>query len=162
MSLQNLSAISEIIAALAVVISLIYVAKQIRQNNRQLEENTHAARASSIFSGLQLISDSRMAIFNNSEMADICYRGFENPEDLSDVETLRFRLLFSNVADALFNTFSQTKASGFSPETWAAQEIMAARIIGTAGGRWFWSNYGHEYREDFQIEIDRITQNKSS
>ena len=122
MNLQDLAAISEIVAALAVVISLVYVAIQIRQNNRQLDENTNAVRASAVYSGLHLIFDNRIAIFNDGETADIFYRGLEDPEELSDVEKTRFRLIFANAVDALFNTFSQTKASGFSPETWVAQE----------------------------------------
>ena len=40
MSLQDLGTISEIITALAVVISLGYIPIQIRQNSRQLNENT--------------------------------------------------------------------------------------------------------------------------
>jgi len=156
MNLQDLAAISEIIAALAVVISLIYVAIQIRQNNRQLDENTNAVRASAVYSGLHLIFDNRIAIFNDGETADIFYRGLEDPEELSAVEKTRFRLIFANAVDALFNTFSQTKASGFSPETWEAQEATARRLMGTAGGRWFWSNYRHEYREDFRVEFDGI------
>ena len=156
MSLQDLSAISEIIASLALVISLVYVAIQIRQNNRQLDENTNAVRASAVYSGLHLIFDNRIAIFNDGETADIFYRGLESPEQLSDIEKTRFRLIFANAVDALFNTFSQTKASGFSPETWVAQEATAGRLMGTAGGKWFWSNYRHEYRKDFQIEFDGI------
>lgn len=44
MNWDALGAIGEIIGAFAVVITLIYVAAQMRQNNRQIEENTKVIR----------------------------------------------------------------------------------------------------------------------
>ncbi len=156
MSIQDLGAIGEFIAAIAVVISLVYLAVQIRQNTNQIDENTSAVRASAVHSGVQLIFDNRVAIFEGRETAEIFYRGLESPDGLDDVEKLRFRMMFANALDAVFNTFSQTKASGFSPETWEAQLETARRLICTAGGRWFWELYKVEYRTDFHIEIERI------
>jgi hypothetical protein len=46
MSWQDLGSIGEMISAIAVVVSLIYLAFQIRQNTSQIDQNTEAARAS--------------------------------------------------------------------------------------------------------------------
>jgi hypothetical protein len=46
LSWQDLGSIGELVGAVAVVISLVYLAFQIRQNTRQIDENTKAAQAS--------------------------------------------------------------------------------------------------------------------
>jgi hypothetical protein len=45
---QLVSAISDLIAAMAVVDSLVYLAFQVRQNSKQLEQNKRTAIASSL------------------------------------------------------------------------------------------------------------------
>ena len=60
MNWEAISTIAEIVGATAVVISLIYLATQIRQNNRQVEEQIRALRlqaydtAGADFSSLRL------------------------------------------------------------------------------------------------------------
>jgi hypothetical protein len=156
MTIQDWGAIGELVAAVAVVISLAYLAVQIRQNTRQVEDNTRAVRAAAVHSGIQLIFENRVAIFSDAETAAIFQKGLDGPGELSPVDQLRFRLICSNAVDALFNTYSQTEASGFSRDTWRAQVATAKRIITTPGGRWFWESYRNEYRSDFQAEVDAM------
>jgi hypothetical protein len=156
MSIQDFGAIGDLIAAIGVVVSLFYLARQIRQSTKQIDENTKASRAAAVNTSLQLISDNRIAIYSDEGTASIWHRGLDDPYSLDAVEKLRFRVIFSNVMDALFNTYSLTKATNFSPETWAAQVATVRRILKTKGGEWFWSKYQHEYRQDFRGEISSI------
>ncbi|MFT4562959.1 MAG: hypothetical protein ACI9BW_002710 [Gammaproteobacteria bacterium] len=48
MNWDALGAISELVGALAVVATLVYLAIQIRQNTKQIEENTSTVRASAV------------------------------------------------------------------------------------------------------------------
>ena len=52
MSLEDLGNIGELISAVAVVVSLVYLASQIRQNTRQIDENTRAAQAAAFDSSI--------------------------------------------------------------------------------------------------------------
>jgi hypothetical protein len=156
MSIQDLGALANLIAAIGVVASLFYLAVQIRQNTKQINENTKAIRAAAVNTGLQLIASNRIAISKDRGTADVWRRGLEDPGGLDATDKLRFRLIFSNVMDALFNTYSLTEATSFSPETWHAQVASARRILNTKGGEWFWYAYKQEYRNDFCAEIARI------
>jgi hypothetical protein len=49
MTLQDLGNIGEFVAAIGVVVSLIYLAIQVRAGSRQTEENTRALNLSSDF-----------------------------------------------------------------------------------------------------------------
>ena len=156
MSIHDLGDLANLIAAIGVVVSLFYLAVQIRQNSRQIKENTKAIRAAAVNNGLQLIASNRIAVSTDEGTADVWRRGLEDPESLNATERLRFRMIFSNVMDALFNTYSQTLATSFSPETWQAHVGSVRRILNTKGGEWFWHGYEQEYRNDFRAEIARI------
>ena len=154
MTIQDWGAIGEVIGAVAVVISLIYLAAQIRQNTKQIEENTSAVRASALHAGLTYAFNNRTATYSDGETAEIYLRGLSAPENLSEVELLRFRLILANTVDAMWNMYSQTKMSGFSPETWEAQAETVKRVLNTEGGKWYWCNYRQEYNLEFANEID--------
>lgn len=156
MSIQDFAAVGEIIGAVAVVISLVYLAIQIRQNTTQIGENTNAVRAAAIHASLNFALQNRAATFSDEGTATIYHKGLNDPESLNEIEAIRFRLMVANVFDAIFNMYSQTKVTEFSLETWQAQSNLVKRILSTDGGAWFWKSYRQEYTEAFQDEIDNI------
>ena len=156
MNIQDLGAIGEMVSALAVVVSLVYLATQIRQGTRQIEENTNAVRASAVHSSLSFTFNNRAATFSDAGTAEIYFRGLNDFASLNELERDRFRLIITNVFDSFFNMHSQTKLTGFSIETWESQEVLIRRIIGTQGGLWYWETYKESYPPVFQAELDRI------
>ena len=156
MSIQDLGSIGEFVAALATLATLVYLAIQIRQNTRKVEEGTRAAKASAVSTGLQLVNANRLAIFSDENVASIWSRGLGDPHALDPLEQQRFRLMFSNALDGQFNNYSQTKEAGFSPELWAAHFSTTKRILTTPGGKWFWRNFSGEFTKDFQEEVQRM------
>jgi len=156
MNIQDLSAIAQIIGAVSVVVSLVYLAIQIRQNTKQVEDHTRAVRAAALHASLSYGLDTRISVFTSEEVASIYARGLEDPGSLDKIEVLRFRLMMASIVDTFLNMYSQTKMSGFSPDTWVAQANSARRVLRTNGGRWFWGVYGSEYNESFKEEIDTL------
>ena len=157
MNWDAIGAIGEIIGAIAVVLSVAYLAFQIKQNTRQMEQSERTAIAASVSSSQTSYRENRQSIYTNPEVADIQMRGIMDPMALSDIELYRFRLMTSNFMDANWDMYSQTVVTGFSPETWQTQGCKAiARIMNTPGGRWFWENYAGEYPEVFRNEINSI------
>jgi len=157
MNWDAIGAVSEMIGALAVVMSLVYLAFQIRQNTKQLEQNERISIAASVSASATTYRENRQYIYTNAEVAEIHLKGLSDPEHLDEVERHRFRLLMSNFADANWDMYAQTVITGFSPETWAGQGHRAVkRVLGTPGGRWFWQRFGQEYPDKFRAEVDRI------
>jgi hypothetical protein len=90
MSIQDLGALGELVAAVATVATLLYLALQIRQNNRNLEEATSA----SVNQGYASIN-SRLS--SDEQFAEIFIRGREDLEALSPVELERFRAFVQDI-----------------------------------------------------------------
>jgi hypothetical protein len=154
---EAIGAISEMIGALAVVVSLVYLAFQIRQNTNQLEHNERASIAASASVSATNYRENRKQIYASSELAEIYMKGARDPESLDEVDRLRFRLLMSNFVDANWDMYVQSVATGFSPEVWSAHgSKVLSRVLGTPGGRWFWRNFREEYSPEFCLEVDRV------
>lgn len=156
-SIQDLGAAGEFVGAIGVVVTLVYLAYQIRQNTHQLEQSTLAERAAAQNASNTALRETRASIFETEEMAELFHVGNSNPEDLGEVSRLRYRLAVQNVTDVMLEIYAQTMATGFAPETWNTQgQTLVDRILATPGGQWFWTNFGHNYPPDFRAEVDRI------
>ena len=149
MNWNAVGAIGEIIGALAVFLTLGYLAVQIRQN-------TKAVRASALDSSVNAVNEVRIAMFESSEVAALYRRGLENPEELDDDERTRFRLLLHTIIWTVWNIYAQTEYGGLSSSTWAAQLPLLDRIMNSRGGIWFWGKYQMEFEEAFRIEVDKV------
>ena len=156
MNWEAIGAISEAIGAFGVIVSIVYLAFQIRQNTRQLEQSERTSVAASVSVSATNYRENRRSIYADAEFSDVCLRGMADPESLSDLERYRFRLLMSNMMDAQLDMYVQTVVTGFSPETWATQgQRVIRRVMTTPGGRWFWSKFREDYSTAFRREVDR-------
>ena len=133
MSWQDLGSIGEIISAIAVVISLVYLAFQIRQNTKQIDQNTKAAQAAAFDSSIAHTFMARQAVAENPDLARIYLEGSRDPETLSDEDRLRYRLILHNILWSIWNMQSQSQVGGMSSETWGAQQATLERLVSTSG-----------------------------
>jgi hypothetical protein len=149
MNWEAIGAIGEIIGALAVFITLVYLALQIKQN-------TKAVQSSALDSTVNTISIARQSIYENDDVAQVYLTGLSSPDELSDLERLKFRLLVHNLMLSQSNIFPQTKSSDLPVSEWNAQQTIIKRVLGSPGGQWFWEEFGCEFDNEFRAEIDRI------
>ena len=100
MNWDAVSAIAEILGSIAVVVTLIYVAIQIRQSNRESQSSTAWAITNSLneFAG---------RITSDTELASVWNRGIADFNALDDTDQERFVILIAewyNVLMALYRT----------------------------------------------------------
>ena len=154
MNWDAIGAIGEIVGAGAVILTLIYLAAQIRQNTRSV-------RAAAIDAAITHVSNVRETIFVNADIAAIYVDGGKDPMSLDEKSLVRYRLLIHNILLSLSNIHQQSTLTGLSKSNWETQKSVILRIISTPGGMWFWENYRHEFEESFREEVD-ILQNKAA
>jgi hypothetical protein len=151
MNWEAAGAIGEIIGALAVFLTLIYLALQIRQN-------TKAVQASAVDASISKVTSVRQSMYENAEIAEIYIAGLANPDDLDELSRTRFRLLMHNILMAISNIYSQTNFAGLSSSMWESQLVLLRRVVTTPGGQWFWKEYQLEFDETFRGQIEAILQ----
>lgn len=149
MNWEAIGAVGEIVGALAVLVTLVYLAMQIRQN-------TKSVQAAAVDSANSQVSKIREVIFADADVANMYRRGNEDPASLSEDDTIRYRLLIHNIMLSLSNSITQASVSGLSESMTQVELPILGRVVGTAGGRWFWETYRDEFEESFRGTIDEL------
>ncbi len=104
MDLTYFANLAEIIGTAAIVVSLIYVAVQIRQNNRHLAEEAQRARA-------QAVRESWAHLGSNAEAMAKELKG----EKLTDVEALRMIGMWMGILFSYQTSFLQLPETEVAP-----------------------------------------------
>ena len=132
--LGDLAQLAEIIAAIAVVLSLIYV-------GRGLNDNVSAIRASSVQAITTGTREALLAVAVDEDLSRITQIGRANPSLLTDEELYRY-LLFTRQRWLFFQGIWIQKDLGVLDErVWDAYATAACEIANTPGNRTMWPNH---------------------
>jgi hypothetical protein len=149
MDWNAIGAIGEIIGALAVFLTLAYLALQIRQNTKTIQ-------ASAVDASISKLQAVRVSMYESGEVTRIYLQGIAQPDDLDEESRTRFRLLMHSILLSISNVYMQTSFAGLSLSTWESQLTLLERIVASPGGRWFWREYRLEFEESFREIADKI------
>jgi len=149
MNWEAIGAVGETVGALAVLVTLVYLSIQIRQN-------TKSVQAAAVDSANSQVSRIREVIFSDAGVANMYRRGNEDPAGLGQDDTIRYRLLVHNVMLALSNSITQASVAGLSENRSNFELSTLSRVLESAGGRWFWDTYRHEFEDSFQAIVDDL------
>ena len=149
MSIQEWAALAEIIGAVAVVASLIYLAVQVRQNTHEislsLKSTELAAFERNVESGIRV----RELFILNPEVLQLYARGGQSFEDLDDNEKLRFDMVLRNVFSALQGAYVRQLTYGNDPAHFAGSERTLDRLIEGPGIRDWLTHNNPDWRPEF-------------
>jgi hypothetical protein len=148
MNWAAIGAVSEVIAAVAVVISLVYLAAQVRQANKIARATTRNAIAESAQSLTRDIIDDR-------EMAEIFVKHL-NGEKLNAVEALRMAGRCYRDMRHWENIYYQVREGLLTAEEWSGFRKNLAALFAVEAYREYWEHEAELYSEAFQEQIASI------
>lgn len=148
--MDGVALISQIISAFAVVISLIYLTIQIKDNTRALESQGH-------YNALSIAEAPIVMTADNSDLARIVYKGFINPDSLESVEQMRFydhQFLSFNGWEYLYYA---NQSESIPKSLWIGADGYYSELISTKPGlRKFWTTYKHAFADPFKSHVEKI------
>jgi hypothetical protein len=148
MSLSDLASIGSFVSGVAVLISLVYLALQVRQaerNQRAMLQHGRAARATDLLV--------RMA---EDEIADVLSRGSFGEEELTKKEELQFVLIFRANIIGMEDTYFQHKHNMLDDESFHSSFRMFRPFFAAPGFRAAWKRSRPMYDESFAKLVDQI------
>ena len=152
MNLNDLGNIGEFVGAVAVVISMIYLAVQVRRN-------TQSADASIDHTYVDLYlgwTDS----FSSEKGSEILMLGLHNPEKLTDVDAVRFGSYMVRFIVAIEVMYSMYSRGSLSKERWDVAEVDILAWLGTRGGRLWWRGNKLGFTVSTAQAIDQVLEAK--
>lgn len=134
MSLEQLSYLAQIAGSLGVVVSLLFVGSQIKQNTRVLERNEH----NSTMTQWTVI---RQAMAMNRDMAELMTAGLNGERTLDAADQLRLEQMLQEYAWASFHIWDRTQRGVFPKGTFEATAgVYLGDVLRTDGGRAWWDS----------------------
>lgn len=149
MSWEPIAAIAQLIAAIAVVPSLIYFAIQIRNQNK--ESRRTAANAFVLH-----YNDFRKSLSDSNELASILLRGATAFDDLDPAQRVRFGALMGRVFVLSEGLRSFYLDGILSPELWRTFEQATADLAAYPGVQAWWATRDHWYTPEFRSLVDHM------
>ena len=149
LTLEQAYYIGELVTAVVVIFSVIYLALQVRQNTQvMITTNTH-----DMSSNINSIMD---IIPNNGEVADIYRRGSVDYDSLDDTEMVRFRTLALHFMRIMQEAFVQNQVGILTRDSWSSFTRFYIDLMQLPGFQAVWSVRRHWYGMEFQKYIDEL------
>ena len=141
--IEQWALVAEIVGAIAVVISVIYLAMQIAESNKELRSQTHV-------NALTLGQRPLEIELENAELAAIIRRGYEDPDALSEDQWYRFTQYQIMALNSWEYYYYEHNKETLPPELYAGANAYYEVLIKTKPGlQRFWDENQHVYAEPF-------------
>lgn len=141
--LSEIANIAEIIGTLALIISLVFVGLQIRQNTAQ----TKLAAA-------QAVHDNYAGWYTSMQsdpiLLTITTKGMQDYSVLSPSERAQFIAVFMAFTSHSQNAFYKFRDGSLSPELWQAWVYVSMNFLNTPGGKAFWKERDYVFSQPYQ------------
>ncbi len=149
MKLSEAASWAEIVSAIGLIVSLIYVGVQVTDNTKATRSET-ASNASAQF------IDFYNQVSSDSELAEIWLRGIKNPETLDEVEMVRFVFVLHTVMLQFQNNFYLVDEGTLDPRMLAAINNTLRTVQGTPGFDVYWTNRRGLFFPEYQAYVDAL------
>jgi hypothetical protein len=144
---EAISAIGQLVGALAVVISLIYLAREVRSNARATRHASMRSMSDALTRWVQQLSE-------HPHLRELYYRGIHDFESLEGADLVGFSALMV----ALFRAYEDMyhlKLEGMAVHVWRGLEVSFRDVNGYSGVQAWWRSRSHWFTEEFAKHINQ-------
>lgn len=143
MTIQELGSLGEFVAAMGTLVTLVYLAIQIRKNTAAVRANSH-----------QAISDSFIGlnewIARDPEVARIFRLGMSNLDNLSDDERIRFGFMLLAVLHAYETTYYQYRVGTLDEQLFDSIARDMTVVMTYPGVKQWWDETPFSFSDEFR------------
>ncbi len=146
MDLTQLANLGEFIGGVAVLVTLIYLAYQLRQNNRSDRVSTLCAMSEASAS----LSD---MIASDPELSRIIGAGMQSPRDLAPEDRERFHFLMMGMARRMEGIFIRMEAHAVPPQDRRGYQESGLSSLAMSGSRVWWDRHRTRFNPTFSAWV---------
>jgi hypothetical protein len=151
MSFEQLSYLAQIVASIGVIVSLIFLASQIKYNTAALQRNEHN-------STMEQWTVLRQAIAQNREIAELMTTGLSGERALDAADQLRLEQMLQEYAWASFHIWDRTQRGVFPKGTFEATAgaFLCGLLTTPHGGTWWQNAKNMGFIPAFVSDVDAV------
>jgi hypothetical protein len=149
MSWETVAAISQVLAAIGVIVSVLYLARQIRDENRE-RRRTAVNVLVGQWNGIV------KSFVESEEFCDLYLRGIKNFDQLSPAEKVRLGAFFGTHFKNFDGMYRSRLDGTLEPSHWEVIERMITDLISYPGTQQWWAVRRHWHTAEFASVVDQI------
>ncbi len=147
-SLKEYALVAEIVGAIAVVVSLIYVGASVNQNTDAILVANHHA--------LVAMDQDTNAWFRDSEFAASFEIAMDDVSNLSPVQSRQFRTYLADKFNAWEFAFLTHNSGMMEDDIWDGWDGYYRLELKQKGHQWYWNSGREGYSPAFRVYVDSI------
>jgi hypothetical protein len=156
MSLESVYFVAESTAAIAVIATLYYVAREVRHNTKAVKASTYQSVANGSIHLLE-------SLINSEATAHLYFRGLYHAAELSEEEKIRWHSLMLAVYRHWDNLCYQYRIGALEEEMWLSYDrTMSAYLKFHAWVNWFQVNHDLFSQHLQELIIQKIKEMKAT
>ena len=144
--LDALGNIGDFVGGIAVIVTLLYLAVQVRHNTRSM-------KLASMQSTMLAAQNVGLLPAQDQDLARVLRVGLTTPDELDADEFQQFRYFLMMMLRVHEDMFVQHRAGVVDDETWIARSKSLRTMFSMPGGRRVW-DASNAYREDFRVWLE--------
>ena len=149
MNLQSLAYIGEIIGTVVVILSLVYLAVQVRQN-------TEAQRTENYARALNRLAAFQSMLSTDSEISVIFSKGLADSSNLTTQEKLRFNWSMYEAFGAFEFMFHAARKESIDEEIWLRWSAAIAWYLTFPGVHTWWMVRPLPFTDSFSLFVESL------
>ena len=151
MTLEAVFYVSQIVAGIAVTLSLIFVGLQVRQNTAALYRDEH----NSTMAQWTVI---RMAMVQNREVAELMTAGLHGKSELDDADQLRLEQFLYEQTWACFHVWDRTQHGVFPKGTFESTQgpLLRPLLTSKRGSAWWKKVRSESFFPAYVADVDAL------
>ncbi len=139
MNWDAIGAVAELLGAIGVIASLVYLAGQIRDSREQMSQNTRAVRAGAYQQFHENLRATMMEPLTVPSLEGVVFRGMVDPETLSEEEAAGFTWWLIGMFLVYENAHYQYRMGLLDEDRWRIHRSNLQTLLGTQGIRHWWA-----------------------
>lgn len=154
MNWEAIGAIGQAVGAVAVIATLFYLAVQIHQNNRNVEESIRTLRLNAM--GFTVESFSRYrALLSQSNLAALYLKGSSDYGALSAVERVQFGAIMDEYLFSYSSLQHRVLEGTFDKTDWSMHLVGLREFLAEPGVADWWMQHKHRFRPGLVSDIEQ-------
>jgi len=156
MNLETIYYITQIIAVIAVVASLIFVGLQVRQGAEQTRQNTRALKATSHHAISDSFNHLNTTLATTPDLARIWDAGMKGVDNLKPEEMTAFHSMLIAYVRVFETLYFQSENGTMAKELWEAEEGILRFMFAMPGVQQWWTLPLLPFSAAFRAEVDAL------
>ena len=149
MNWTAIGASGELLGAIGVIASLLYLARQMRRG----AADARRAAAQAVFTKMNTAFQTTSA---SPQLADVFVRGTASLSALSPEESIQFSSLLLTLTRPYEELLHYKRAGAVEDWVWESVELLIVRLLTTHGGLEWWSKRRSWFTPSFQAHVGTI------